>query len=63
MSMYQPYEGEGWAVGHDFDPSDQDEMEVMRLVFEKERYDRIRELERENNLLRALLEPNPEEDE
>jgi hypothetical protein len=38
----------GWIPGEDFDPSDPDEMEIMRAVWEKEKYDRLAELEREN---------------
>lgn len=57
MPMYEDhYEpGGGWVPGVDFDPSDQDEMEVMRLVWEKEKYDRMEQLERENRRLREEL--------
>lgn len=47
----------GWCVGIDFDPYDPDEMEVMHLVWENEKFDRIRQLERENEMLRRML-PN-----
>ena len=43
----------GWVPGVDFDPHDPDEMEVMKVVWEQEKFDRLRELERENV---ALLE-------
>lgn len=46
---------EGWIPGVDFDPHDPDEMEVMHLVWDQEKYDRTRQLERENELLRAAL--------
>lgn len=63
MSMYQPYEGDGWCVGYDFDPSDPDEMEVMEIVWEKERLSRMELLERENVRLHNLLAQLQEEDE
>jgi hypothetical protein len=44
-----------WVPGVDFDPGNPDELDVMRLVWENERYDRIAVLERENERLRALL--------
>jgi hypothetical protein len=47
----------GWVVGVNFDPSDPDEMEVMDLVWDRERHDRIAYLERENARLRSLLDP------
>lgn len=50
---YEP--GDGWVAGIDFDPSDQDEMEVMRVVWEKEKYDKIAALEREIEVLRRAL--------
>lgn len=37
-----------WVPGIDFDPYDTEEMEVMRLVWDTERYDRIRRLESES---------------
>lgn len=48
-------EGGGWIPGEDFDPSDPDEMEVMHAVWEQEKYDRMRQLERENEDLRSAL--------
>ena len=48
--------GGGWVAGVDFDPSDPDEMEIMSAVFEKEKYDRIHQLEAENARLREALE-------
>lgn len=47
--------GDGWVAGVDFDPSDPDEMEIMRVVWEKEKYDKLARLEREVELLRAAL--------
>lgn len=47
--------GGGWVAGVDFDPSDPDEMEIMHAVFEKEKYDRISQLEQENARLRGEL--------
>lgn len=47
--------GDGWVPGVDFDPSDQDEMEIMRVVWEKEKYDKIESLEREIRSLREAL--------
>lgn len=44
-----------WVPGVDFDPSDDDEMEIMRLVWDRDRHDRADRLERENALLRARL--------
>lgn len=35
-------EGDGWIPGVDFDPHDPEEMEVMRLVWERERFERNR---------------------
>lgn len=57
MPMYEDhYEpGGGWVAGVDFDPSDQDEMEVMQVVWEQEKYDRIAQLEKEVQSLRAAL--------
>ena len=48
-------EGGGWVAGVDFDPRDPDEMEVISLVFEREKYDRMAQLERENARLRAQV--------
>jgi hypothetical protein len=45
----------GWVAGEDFDPSDPEEMETMRLVWDRERHDKIARLEAENARLRALL--------
>jgi hypothetical protein len=45
----------GWVAGVDFDPSDPEEMEVMHLVWDRERYDSIARLEAENARLRSLL--------
>lgn len=47
--------GDGWVAGIDFDPHDPEEMEVMHLVWEKEKYDKIERLERENAQLREAL--------
>lgn len=48
-------QGDGWVPGVDFDPSDPEEMEVMRDVFERERMDSVRHLQQENARLRGLL--------
>lgn len=53
--------GAGWVPGVDFDPSDRDEMEIMEVVWEKEKHDRIRELEDENARLRGQLEDRYDE--
>jgi hypothetical protein len=49
----------GWVVGEDFDPYDEDEVEIMKLVWEREAADhesaRNRALMAENARLRALL--------
>lgn len=45
----------GWVPGVDFDPNDDDEMEIMRLVWDRDRHDRASRLERENQNLRARL--------
>lgn len=50
---YEP--GGGWIPGEDFDPHDPDEMEVMALVWQRERHDRMAQLQRENERLRAEL--------
>lgn len=44
-----------WVPGVDFDPYDHDEMEVMKVVWENERHDRMKQLERENESLRAAI--------
>lgn len=49
------YTSRGWVPGVDFDPYDAEEMEVMQDVWENERYNRIAQLERENERLRAQL--------
>lgn len=41
-----------WIPGVDFDPHDHDEMEIMHIVWEKERLDKMAQLERENDRLR-----------
>ncbi|AEK10048.1 hypothetical protein FDH96_gp119 [Mycobacterium phage Rey] len=48
-------QGDGWVAGIDFDPHDPEEMEVMSLVFEREKYDKIQQLERENEALRNVI--------
>ena len=54
---------EGWVPGVDFDPHDPDEMEIMKVVWEQEKYDRMARLERENRSLRErLAQYEPEED-
>ncbi|QSM01182.1 hypothetical protein SEA_NANOSMITE_158 [Mycobacterium phage Nanosmite] len=49
-------QGDGWVAGVDFDPSDPDEMEVMHAVWEKEKYDKMAQLERESELLRSVVD-------
>lgn len=44
--------GRGWVAGIDFDPSDPEEMETMKLVWEREAYDTAERLRRENESLR-----------
>lgn len=44
-----------WVPGENFDPHDDEEMEVMRHVWAQERADRIAQLEAENAQLRAEL--------
>jgi hypothetical protein len=41
--------------GVDFDSNDPDEMEVMHLVWDREKHDRMAQLERENERLRMRL--------
>lgn len=50
-----PILGTGWVPGVDFDPHDDDDMEIMHLVFEREVWERADRLERENQMLRAQL--------
>lgn len=50
-----PSQSIAWCPGENFDPHDSDEMEVMHLVWEREKFDRIAQLERENARLRSLL--------
>lgn len=45
----------GWCPGIDFDPSDPDEMEVMQLVWEREKFDAMERLRRECEQLRERL--------
>lgn len=56
-------QGDGWVAGIDFDPSDPDEMDVMRHVWEQERHDRLQVLERENDSLRTALYDKMTDDE
>lgn len=51
----------GWVAGEDFDPSDPEEMDVMLLVWDRERHDTIERLERENAALRERLAELTEE--
>ncbi|ASR75982.1 hypothetical protein J4U02_gp117 [Mycobacterium phage Aziz] len=48
-------QGDGWVAGIDFDPRDPEEMEIMRDVWDREKFDRTRQLERENEILRAVV--------
>ena len=45
----------GWVAGEDFDPYDAEEMEVMDLVWEREKYDTITRLQNENAALRQTI--------
>lgn len=45
-----------WVPGENFDPYDEQEMEVMRHVWAQERADRIAALERENAYLQRELQ-------
>lgn len=45
----------GWVPGVDFDPTDDDDMDIMRLVWDRDRHDRADRLEAENRRLRARL--------
>jgi hypothetical protein len=53
----------GWVPGVDFDPTDPDEMEVMELVWERERHDTLAAKDREIASLRARLAEYEGEDE
>ena len=44
-----------FTPGIDFDPSDSDEVEIVKLASERSMANRMRHLERENARLRALL--------
>jgi hypothetical protein len=54
-------QGDGWVPGVDFDPTDPEEMEVMKVVWEREKFDRIHALEEENARLRALVNEHDDE--
>lgn len=47
--------GGGWVAGVDFDPYDAEEMDVMRLVWEREAADTNEKLRRENESLRRRI--------
>lgn len=47
--------GYAFIPGEDFDPSDPDECEAVRMVGERDMYARMARLERENRELRAQL--------
>lgn len=51
-----------WIPGIDFNPHDSDEMEIMHVIWERERLDKMAQLERENATLRAQLESYQEGD-
>lgn len=44
-----------YVAGIDFDPDDDEEVEAVRLATERDRFDRIEQLERDNANLRATL--------
>lgn len=48
-------ESPGWVPGVDFDPHDDEQMDVMREVWSREKADRATRLERENDRLRARI--------
>lgn len=43
----QPIGSPAFVAGDDFDPFDEDEVEVVKLASERHRYDRLAEAERE----------------
>ncbi len=45
----------GWVPGVDFDPTDPDEMEVMELVWDRERADTVDRLRADNERLRRQV--------
>jgi hypothetical protein len=45
----------GWTPGVDFDPHDEEEMQVMHLVWQREARDNAARLEAENNRLRERI--------
>lgn len=49
-----------WTPGVDFDPHDDEEMEIMHLVWERDLHDKVQRLEKENLRLRAELYPDCE---
>lgn len=44
-----------WVPGIDFDPYDDDDMEIMQLVWERDKHSRLQNLERANQQLRERL--------
>lgn len=51
----QPYGALAYVAGHDFDPSDPDDVEAVRAATENDAHARIEALEEENARLRAEL--------
>ncbi len=65
MSMAQacgeaPTPDTAWVPGVDFDPHDDEEMEVMREVWARDLHEKVARLEDENARLRAQLYPDAE---
>jgi hypothetical protein len=50
-----PISSPGWVPGEDFNPFDDDDMEVMRLVWARESADEMARLRQENADLRARI--------
>jgi hypothetical protein len=52
----QPFSEVAWVPGVDFDPSDPDDVEAVLEASERHLSERMDRLERENALLRSMLE-------
>lgn len=50
-----PMSDTAWVPGVDFDPHDDDEMEIMHLVWDRDLHDKVNRLEDENLRLRTAL--------
>lgn len=51
-----PSRGLAFIPGVDFDPTDPDDCEAVRLASERDYFDRLTALERENERLRKIIE-------